>query len=835
MAIIHVGPQGHASRSIGQALAFAPPGATIVVAPGAYVEALVVDRPVNLVAPDGGVSVDARADFVLRQLASGHGSTYQGILFRGWDEHATVKVEGSLARFQRCRFAASGTSSAMWAAAQAHVEVESCALSSVSLHALAAENAVLALRSSTFTSSSSNGVYAEDARLTVENCSFAHCGGSALLCGSAVQGVISHCTISDDTGRDHSSLWIGERSSLAVRDCSFRNLEGLAVNVAGAARLEVERCTLHDIGRGGISAESGATVRITGLEATRVRHHVVQALGSSHVVVADVSLADCEGNGIGVHDTSLVEITDLHARATEDPLAYVGGGELRLVRSAIHLTADTNGVRVRPGGTLRATDLVVQGHGRDFPLVAVDGTAESPARVHLESVRLESDAQTLVSAEDASVTLRGCDLRGTSGAAIIATGGHLKVTDTSLHDVGLGIAVADDAAATLTGLTCTGGRQHAVSSAGSTLRIESSTLRGAEEVSVGCVDAHLSISRSHILDAGRHGISLQGGVTFVPEELRLAGCGDVALVSEVPLELADGAVTFADNAKGDMRWPGRRERAAPRPRDDLLAELDALVGLEPVKAKVRTLLNVIALRQRERELGRTTEAPTLHAVFTGPPGTGKTTVARLYGELLHAMGLLEKGSLHEVGRPDLVEGYVGQTATKTRDRIEQALGGVLFIDEAYTLAQQGGAYTDFGEEAIGTLVPMMENHRHELAVIAAGYTDEMVRFLDLNPGLRSRFAHTVEFPAYSTDELLQIFDLLIARQRRRCTPAARERVRRHLEELSRAPDFGNGRAVRRLVESLVEAMANRLAETGDLSDEAISTITEDDVRAGAAP
>ena len=252
--------------------------------------------------------------------------------------------------------------------------------------------------------------------------------------------------------------------------------------------------------------------------------------------------------------------------------------------------------------------------------------------------------------------------------------------------------------------------------------------------------------------------------------------------------------------------------AAEKPdAEELMAQLDALVGLDAVKREVKSMVNLVKVRQLRREAELPVAPMSLHMVFTGNPGTGKTTVARLLGGLYAAIGALPRGQLVEVDRSGLVAGFVGQTALKTKEVIDSALGGVLFIDEAYSLAE--GGPNDFGGEAIDTLLKAMEDHRDELVVIAAGYPEPMESFLGANPGLESRFNKHIFFPDYTGPELYKIFQAQAEKNGYRLEPEAEDFARAWFEDLyaQRGENFGNGRDVRNHFENMILRHADRVA------------------------
>jgi AAA+ superfamily predicted ATPase len=261
--------------------------------------------------------------------------------------------------------------------------------------------------------------------------------------------------------------------------------------------------------------------------------------------------------------------------------------------------------------------------------------------------------------------------------------------------------------------------------------------------------------------------------------------------------------------------------------EELLDELDELIGLDAVKTEVRLLTNLIRVQNLRRERKMKVVDQSAHLVFVGNPGTGKTTVARLLGGIYRALDVVSKGHLVETDRSGLVAGYVGQTATKVVEICGQALGGILFIDEAYALAQ--GGEQDFGAEAISALLKQMEDHRDDLAVIVAGYPEPMATFLDSNPGIRSRFPKTILFPDYTEDEMVRIFESMSEDHHYKADGPAIDKLRARLEREPRGATFGNARFVRNLFEAAIARQANRIVEIKNPTDEQLTTLIAADI------
>ena len=308
----------------------------------------------------------------------------------------------------------------------------------------------------------------------------------------------------------------------------------------------------------------------------------------------------------------------------------------------------------------------------------------------------------------------------------------------------------------------------------------------------------------------------------------------IVLAATVPLDLSSDEEPNPEPSENvEVSTGDSGESAAPKESvEDVLAELDSLVGLEGVKAEVKRIVNLAKVNEARRAQGLKVPPMTYHMVFTGNPGTGKTTVARIVARAFRALGIAKGGQLVETDRSGLVGRYAGETAVKTNSKVDEAIGGILFVDEAYQLANSDS--DDYGKEAIATLLKRMEDDRDKLIVIAAGYTDEMRDFLDANSGLRSRFSKTIEFADYTAKELAAIFRSMAKKNEFVLAADLEEGLDAAMAKLTVKRDrtFGNARFVRQLFEDATGRQANRLAESGNLDADALKTLVLADLGLG---
>ena len=351
-------------------------------------------------------------------------------------------------------------------------------------------------------------------------------------------------------------------------------------------------------------------------------------------------------------------------------------------------------------------------------------------------------------------------------------------------------------------------------------------------VSVSYLEAYDSRHGTNYADKARSAlfqfanlvIKSDGQITRTEEEALLKFKQTLYPMSAAPAQQEQEAVAQAEQAKPV------EDEGPPRSLEDLFGELNGLVGLERVKSDLKQLVNFLKVQQMREAKHMPTLPVSRHLVFYGNPGTGKTTIARLLAQFYRTLKVLNRGHLVETDRSGLVAGYVGQTALKVKEVVNSALGGVLFIDEAYSL-NPGTGGQDFGHEAVETLLKMMEDHRKDLSVVVAGYTEKMNQFISSNPGLRSRFNKYFYFEDYTAAQLVEIFKTFCKKSGFKLTPTAEQELAARFALLTEMRDesFGNARTARNLFETAISLQANRIVSLPHIDEEVLSTIEAADV------
>ncbi|WRZ94568.1 right-handed parallel beta-helix repeat-containing protein [Streptomyces sp. NBC_01007] len=637
------------------------------------------------------------------------------------------------------------------------------------------------------------------------------------------------------------------------------------VAVRGGAHPRLERCRVHHTSGAGLSATGeNSSLEAVGCEVYEVKGSGVQITGRATAHLTDCDVHRTTADGITLDTDAVLTLAD--CRIHDIPENAV---DLRS-RSVLTLTRTTvrqfgrNGLSVwDPGTRVDANQCEIFDSTGDYPAVWVSDGATAV----LESCRVHDVPDALFVLDRGSrADVVDCDISQVRNTAVsVSDGATAQLDDCRIRDAATGAWFRDHGSGgNLSGCIVDGTQTGVIVTKGADPTIERCTVTSPAEAGFYVsADGRGSFLNCRVVDSGGYGFHVIDGCRATLRKCRTERCarggyefadagsatGGGPVVEDCASDESAGLRTPAhetavetsvSSARLPGAIPGQRstereplvagvEPAQPaRLSKTVLGELDTLVGLENVKREVRALTDMIEVGRRRQEAGLKAASARRHLVFTGSPGTGKTTVARLYGEILASLGVLDKGHLVEVSRVDLVGEHIGSTAIRTQEAFDRARGGVLFIDEAYALSPEDSG-RDFGREAIDTLVKLMEDHREAVVVIVAGYTAEMERFLSVNPGVASRFSRTITFNDYLPDELLRIVEQQAEEHEYRLGPGAAEALLKYFTAIPKGPAFGNGRTARQTFEAMVERHAGRVAQLDEPNTDDLTLLYSQDL------
>ena len=664
--------------------------------------------------------------------------------------------------------------------------------------------------------------------LQIEGCLLVGAASSAVLIRRSGTAVISDCVLDNTVG---AGLTAADSASGSLWRCEIGPCATSGIVVSHEADPEIRQCAVHSCGGNGIYASDRSRARIVQCDIAGTTMPAVVLAENTSTSVARSTIHQVPSVAIYItsNGAPLITNTSISDTGREGVLLANGADavfrDCRIERSAgcgIAVTAESGG---------RFEDCVVSDVVGDG--IRVNGHCQ-PIFTRTRVSDGKANGVTVVDGAQASFgQLQVADVTG--DGARVAAGGQASIERSTVrHTGGHGIVVRDGSCEVAdSDITQTGRAALRVLAGGCVTAQRTNMHRaGAELVE----DAQLTLIDCAISAADGSGIEASDHARLELTRVRIEDCETfgVCLTDRAAMQLWDCEIR--DNGAGaisDALDSGAQLEATSQsevPLDLVRADLQRMIGLDNIKREVSDLADLIQVGRQREAFGLPTPPISRHMIFAGPPGTGKTSVARLYGRLLAALGVLPNGHVVEVSRSDLVAQIVGGTAIKTTERFMEAVGGVFFVDEAYSLtAQERGLGPDFGREAIDTLVKLMEDYRDEVVVIAAGYTVPMRAFVASNPGLASRISRVIEFPSYSANELATIVEDMCADHRYHLTDDARAALAAHFTLARQEENFGNARAARQLFENMVAAQARRLARRTGLVASDLAILVAQDV------
>ncbi|MEV0172224.1 right-handed parallel beta-helix repeat-containing protein [Streptomyces sp. NPDC050803] len=779
--------------SLAAALEAAADGDVLTVAPGTYRENLVVQRAVTLRGPEGspgsvriapvdGVPLTVRASAVVQDLhVEGQDAAAPALLVEeGTPELVDIRIVTRSAAGIEVRGGARPT-------------VRRCTVDNPAGIGIAVLDG-------------GGGVF--------EECEVVAAGQSGVAVRGGAHPRLERCRVHHTSGAGLSAT--GENSALEAVGCEIYEVRGSGVQITGRGTGHLTDCDVHRTTADGVTLDTDAVLTLADCRIHDIPENAVDLRSRSVLTLTRTSVRQFGRNGLSVWDpgtrvdANQCEIFD----STGDyPAVWVSDGATAVLDSCrVHDVPDALFVLDRGS----RADVV------DSDLSQVRNTAVSVsdgATAQLDDCRIREAATGAWFRDHGSGgTLNNCSLDGMQTGVIVTKGADPTIERCTVDSPAeAGFYVSAGGRGSFLNCRVTG-------SAGYGFHV----LDGCRTTLKKCRTERCARGGYEFADGGPDPASGTGPVVEDCTSDESGGLRQPAAAHETAVQTA----TRTPGLLSSVPVPRASEPEAPtepvRTSKDVLGELDALVGLDSVKREVRALTDMIEVGRRRQQAGLKAASVKRHLVFTGSPGTGKTTVARLYGEILASLGVLAKGHLVEVSRVDLVGEHIGSTAIRTQEAFDRARGGVLFIDEAYALSPEDSG-RDFGKEAIDTLVKLMEDHRDAVVVIVAGYTAEMERFLSVNPGVASRFSRTITFCDYDAGELLRIVEQQAEEHEYRLTPGASEALLKYFTALPKGPAFGNGRTARQTFEAMVERHAGRVAQVAEPSTDDLTLLYAEDL------